>query len=163
MKRLFALLAVTFLYCGSASADSDVLNDPDVIALKGYDIGFVGMSLRHTGKGKEMVALCNELLKSDPHNPDIHFEKGLQLRWLDRDQEALESYNLAIKYNRDPLGEVYYERGQCLEALGRLEEALSDFEKAIELGFDLRDAYFFRNALRVKLGYYRKQRENRLN
>lgn len=152
MKKLFALFVLIFVWCGQAGAETAILNDPDVVALKGYDIGFVGFSLRHKGKNKEVIALCDELLKREPQNAEAHFQKGRAFGELRKWPEAVESFTLAIKYNRDGLGEAYYYRGHFFELLGRLEEALSDYEKAIELGYDDRDVYFLRDGVMIKLG-----------
>jgi len=159
MKKFFALFVLSFVWCGQAGAASENQMTQEIKTFKDRDIWSKGFNLRLRSKYKEAITFCDEILKVKSHNPEAYYWKGMALRELERYPESIECFTLAIKYDRDPfkgnpslLGEVYYQRGQSLEVLGQLEDALSDYEKAIELGFDLRDAYFLRDRVMIKLG-----------
>ena len=99
------------------------------------------------GKWEETVIAASELLEYDPTQTEIYFEKAEALWQLGRYEEALEEFNLAIKYDYANkglccLGQVYYYMGICFEELGRLEEALEYYEKGVENGIDHRYIHF---------------------
>lgn len=99
------------------------------------------------GNWKGVVIATSELLEYDPTQTEIYFKKAKALWQLGRDEEALEEFNLAIKYDYANkglccLGQVYYYMGMCFESLGRLEEALEYYEKGVENGIDHRYIHF---------------------
>ena len=60
-----------------------------------------------------------------------HFAEGLRLQNLNRYEEALASYDMAIKH--DPTdSDVYNNRGVCLKQLNRLDETLASFDMALK-------------------------------
>jgi len=60
-----------------------------------------------------------------------HFAEGLRLYDLNRHEEALASYDMAIKHN-PTYSAAYNNRGACLEKLNRLDEALAAYDMAIK-------------------------------
>lgn len=61
-----------------------------------------------------------------------YHNRGFALRKLGKDEEAIKSYDKAIKLNPN-YPEVYNNKGYVLYKLGRYEEAISNFNKALEL------------------------------
>ena len=60
-----------------------------------------------------------------------HFAEGNRLQNLNRHEEALAAYDMAIKLN-PTYSEAYYNRGECLRGLYRFEEAVVSFDMAIK-------------------------------
>jgi tetratricopeptide (TPR) repeat protein len=114
------------------------------------------MRLYLTNKREEALTLCDESLKKWPNHPDLYSQKGIMLSRLGRDQEALESLNLAIKFDDHPSGVVFFEKGQVLEAFGKLEEALKNYKLAIEHGHDDRWVEFAIAGVELKLSEEKK-------
>ncbi|GAB4162589.1 MAG: hypothetical protein Tsb006_0920 [Rickettsiaceae bacterium] len=103
-------------------------------------------------KWEQMIVAADELLKHKPKHPDAHFEKAEALKKFRRYQEAIDLYDLAIKYKYRYLGYLYYQRGQCLEQLNKLEEALESYDLAIKHGLKDRWVLFAQNGVLMKLG-----------
>lgn len=71
----------------------------------------------------------------------LHLEDGIELLYKAQHEKALESFNLALKY--DPQSyEAYYFRGAARKNLKDIEGALEDFHKSIELNPLFPDSYF---------------------
>jgi tetratricopeptide (TPR) repeat protein len=81
------------------------------------------------------------------------FEKAKALVELRRYEEAIDSFNLAIKYKYEyKYPYVYYQIGYCLERLNRLEEALRYYNHALNMGCEDHDIYFAQSDVLKKLG-----------
>lgn len=122
MNKFIILLGLQFLTLNSiALTDQEILDLEQKLAY-----AFVG------AKWEKSIEIANELLKYRPHNPNVHFDKALGLLRLGRHKEAIESYNLTLKYKDNPvkdwrhynLGMIYYDLAQCYEGLEEYEEAL---------------------------------------
>ena len=108
---------------------------------------------------KKIIAASDELIKCKPDHPEANFERGIAHAQLGKYQDAIPSFDTAIKYhhlakefNRIILNDSYYRRGYCLEELGKLEEALESYDKAIKYGCPDRYLYFLRDGVLMKLG-----------
>src|SRR3954468_5928993 len=86
------------------------------------------------------LALYDAIIQAKPDLQEVHANKGVVLRDMNRFEEALTSFNRAIEINPD-LAAAYSNRGFVLTELGRLTEALTDLDRAIHLGPDLPDAH----------------------
>ncbi len=60
-----------------------------------------------------------------------HFAEGLRLYELNRFDEALAAYDMAIKHNPSS-SDAYCSRGNCLKQLNRFDEALVAYDMAIK-------------------------------
>jgi tetratricopeptide (TPR) repeat protein len=114
------------------------------------------MRLLRDGQEEKAIELCDESLKKWSEHPALYYRKGRILSRLDRDKEAIEFFDLAIKYNQEPfmlicMGQLYFFKGQSLEALGQFEEALKNYNLAIEHGYDDRWVYFAISDVEYKL------------
>ena len=148
MMKMILLMS---LFSVVAQANQSV-KDIDVKNLTDMQISFHRFDLLYLQKYQETIDFCEEILKHKPHNPEAHFGKGRALASIDRWQEAVESYDLAIKYKRHPLGEVYYYKGIALESLDKLEEALKAYDLAIQNNLGDRHTYYAREGVLMKLG-----------
>jgi predicted O-linked N-acetylglucosamine transferase (SPINDLY family) len=86
------------------------------------------------------LALYEAIIKAKPDLEEVHTNKGVVLRDLNRLEEALASFNRAIEINPD-LAEAYNNRGFVLTEIGKLSEALADLDHAIRLRPDFPDAH----------------------
>ncbi|MEI0604228.1 tetratricopeptide repeat protein [Brachyspira alvinipulli] len=85
--------------------------------------------------------------------------RALSYIHLNKYDEALNDFNMAIKYNSNS-GEYYYNRGLChynlaLENnrdINYFKSAIEDFDKAKELGFYNNDIYFYNGLSYLNLG-----------
>lgn len=100
------------------------------------------------------LILADELLKYKIAHPCVYFKKASALRQLGRYEEALISYDLALKAKYRPLGYLYYERGLAFEALGKLKEALVSYELSIKSPYrnNCKSIYFAKDRVLMKLG-----------
>ena len=130
---------------------NETVRDVDVRSLTDMQIYCKAFDLIYFQKYQEAIDFCEEILKHKPHNPEAHFEKGLALSYLNKWEEAVDSYDLSIRYKRQPLGEVYYYKGIALELLDKLEEALRAYDLAIENNFDYRDIYYRQDGVERKI------------
>ena len=88
------------------------------------------------------LAVYRQALELQPHNPKIHCNLGF-LYWGKGDtEEAIKSYELAIKYNPNydiaynNLGVIY------LDDLGRVNKSIELFKKAVEANPNYALAHF---------------------
>ena len=66
------------------------------------------------------------LLRADPRNPALHYNRGLVRRRLDRPAYAVAAYDAALGLAPDHANAVF-ERAACLLDLGRLADAEAGF------------------------------------
>lgn len=80
---------------------------------------------------------------------------GNQHNNLDRNEEALVSYNRALTIQDDnPI--IYYCQGNVLRELGRYEEALTSYEKALQIKNDYGNAWNNRGSVLAELEHYQE-------
>lgn len=71
----------------------------------------------------------------------MYFDKGMDFLYASRYDEAIESFNSALKYNDQNFEAIFY-RG-CAKYNNFLkQEALQDYHKVIEINPDYAQAYF---------------------
>lgn len=108
------------------------------------------------------VMVADELLEYKYDHPDAYYERARALAQLGKYKEAINSYELAIKYDYASknkysqgeylIGHLYYDMAQSLDADGQLEEALKYYDLGIECGLDDRHIGHARQAVLMKLG-----------
>jgi tetratricopeptide (TPR) repeat protein len=79
-------------------------------------------------------------LRLDPVNAQARHYRGVALRGLGRDTEALEDFNESITLSPNT-AVYYYTRAQTLRAMGRRDEAFQDARKAQSLGYNVPPEY----------------------
>ncbi|MCC5621245.1 tetratricopeptide repeat protein, partial [Nostoc sp. CHAB 5715] len=70
--------------------------------------------------------------------PDLHeawYNRGNALGKLERNEEAIASYDQALKFKPD-LHEAWYGKACCYALQGNIEQALENLQKAINLSPD---------------------------
>ncbi len=81
-------------------------------------------------------------LENKNSNSYMHFKIGICFDNLNRLEDAIEYFNLAIKED-DDVGLYYYHKGIVLQKMKRYEDgAVTAFKKAIELNIIAEDIYF---------------------
>lgn len=85
----------------------------------------------------EMINICTEGIDYNPEVLEFYFYKGLGLSFLWRLDEALETYQQAVRQvGEDSEPEIvvgiYAEMGNLLQAQGRDEEAFASYESALK-------------------------------
>ncbi|KJV72585.1 tetratricopeptide repeat family protein [Orientia tsutsugamushi str. UT76] len=88
-----------------------------------------------------------------------YHNKGYVLTMLKRYSEAIESCNLAIKYNPN-CAEAYYRRGMIFEKLGEQQKAIENYDIAIKYKPNFAENYLEKGISLVSLGQYSKAKEN---
>ena len=126
--------------------------DVDVEKLSDSNISFQAWDLTRPGKYQKALDFCDKVLRHKAHSAEAHFGRARALTMLDRDEEAVDSYNLAIKYKYECTGELYYHKGLSLAELGRYEEAIKAYDLAIKHGYEDGHVYYAKDDAEMKLG-----------
>jgi tetratricopeptide (TPR) repeat protein len=79
------------------------------------------------------LAICNRSIAEGPPNVDLLLKRGSLLQRLQRFDDAVYTYNLALEIHVNTLVEVINRRGNALLSLDRPEEALESYNRALEL------------------------------
>lgn len=149
------ILFITLLSLSAYAAENT--RDLDVRKMTNLQIRVQAFDLMHFKKHQETLDFCNKILWKKLYHSEAHFWKGMALAKLNKDEEAIKFYDLALKYNRVPFGEVYYYKGISLEKLEKLEEALNAYDLAIENNFDYRYVFYFREGILMKMDQIKKK------
>ena len=164
MRTIFFTLLFSIMSASSAQAedknksiyhkDVNIYLDVDVEKLSGGNIIFQAFKLSRDGRKQGAIEFCDKVLRYNPHSAEAHFGKGWALTMLDRDEEAVNSYSLAIKYKYKLIGWVYYYKCRSLAKLNRLEEALEACELAIKHEYEDQYVRHTRESLLIDLGRF---------
>jgi protein O-GlcNAc transferase len=92
------------------------------------------------GRFADALALYDVILQTKPDLEEIHANRGVVLRDLQRFEEALQSFDRAIAINPN-MAAAYSNKGFALSEMGRLPEALDTLDHAIRLQPDFPDAH----------------------
>jgi tetratricopeptide (TPR) repeat protein len=84
---------------------------------------------------EESLATCNQVLKTDPNNPNAWLHKGQVLVKMGRYQEALVAYEEVIEHSPTAYGisNGWVNKGNTLEWLNRNSEAIKAYDKALSI------------------------------
>lgn len=91
------------------------------------------------------------LLRADPANPALHYNRGLVLRRLGRLADALAAHDAALQRAPDHANAAF-ERAACLLDIGRLAEAETGFSDYLARVPGDADARLNRACIRLRLG-----------
>jgi len=111
-----------------------------------------GNSLDDSGNGNEAIKIYNEGLKKFPEYYMLHFNKGVTFMKLEEKEEALNAYNLALRYNSLHPSSNYY-TGSVLQKQNRIPAmlaymtflALEPQTERSKKAFDAIDEIIYRN------------------
>ena len=95
----------------------------------------------------------NLVIHSDPKSSYNYCLRGVILYKLKRFEEAIKSYDQAIKIE-PAFFEAYSNRGVALKTLGKLNEALIDYDKAIAINVNYAEAYSNKSVALCKMNMH---------
>jgi len=111
-----------------------------------------GTVLHNLGRYEEALAEFERAIAIQPLG-DTYRERGWTLLALERTEEALECYALALRFTpRDPL--IYTQRAMARRRLGDLSGALTDLDLALQLDPRSYTALALRGETRLNLGQW---------
>ncbi len=90
---------------------------------------------------------------SDINDAEVWFNHGVILSLSRRYEEAIKSYDKALKIKQD-YHEAWYNRGNVLYSLGRYEQAIASYDKALQYKPDFHEAWDGRGNALDDLGRY---------
>ena len=79
-----------------------------------------------------LFACTSQDIKIDAKQSQSHYKLGLELAQLNLFKNALEEFDLAIKFNPED-AKIYRKKGVLLFGVKNYEEAKNNFQKTIEL------------------------------
>lgn len=129
------------LYMESLAADA---NFPPALIAMGW------MRLQQ-GRPADSLPYSERALALAPANEDAWRNRGLALAALDRNEEALSSYDRALQRRPDAL-QVRYFRAVALATLGREREAIAELDRVLQSKPDYVDAWVVRANVLWSLG-----------
>jgi tetratricopeptide (TPR) repeat protein len=91
----------------------------------------------------EALVDVEEYIKYRPNESDMYYSRGLLKRKLNKEQEALQDFDIAIRMGSDNpqnMGVFYYERAKVHAALGNKPQGRSDIQQAQRLGVTVEPA-----------------------
>jgi tetratricopeptide (TPR) repeat protein/tRNA A-37 threonylcarbamoyl transferase component Bud32 len=92
----------------------------------------LALALVQVGRSGEGETVLRELLRQQPHHPDLHFYLGGVLNARGQAESAIEHYRQALQI--DPrLARAHYNLGTILDGKGRADEAIEHYRQAIQL------------------------------
>jgi tetratricopeptide (TPR) repeat protein len=105
----------------------------------------------------KVIALYNNAVKTNPdratqHKSSCHMawvNRGNVLTRLQRDKEALHSYNQALELMPGLAGLVWMSKGDVLRSLERYEESVSAYDRAMQVKPDIEIEWFWQNRGKV--------------
>lgn len=103
-------------------------------------LNLLGIIAAQTQRTAEAAHWLGRAAAVNPHEAAVHNNLGNVFKELNRWDEALASYEQAIKFKAD-YAEAYYNRGKALKALQRFNEALTSYDSAIKLQAGFAEAY----------------------
>jgi tetratricopeptide (TPR) repeat protein len=84
----------------------------------------------------DTIAICGLILKWSPYKGYIHYSRGIVLSEIGRYEEAIVSYDQALKYGRlfggVHIGGVWIARGDALFNLECHKESIENYDKALK-------------------------------
>lgn len=113
------------------------------------------MALIKLAKGEPAVGLqlISAAMQGRKPSPQILLNHGLILNALERHQEAVDSFDAALK-QKSKFAEAHNNRGAALASLGRDEEALEAFRKALAINANYAEAHYNNGSSLRTLGRY---------
>ena len=95
----------------------------------------------------------------NPEYADAYYFQGIALAGLEKIEEALATYEMAVKL-RPNWSQVYLDLGNVLMQQGKIREALKYYDEAIKHEPEFSGAYFYRGNAQQNRGNYRQAVED---
>ena len=95
-----------------------------------------GSALAMEGRYREALEWLQQAQRLNPLSADIHLDKAVALRFLDRYKEAAETCRVALTILQMPAHTamlLHQLRGDSLSLLGRPAEAVESYQRSLEL------------------------------
>lgn len=102
-----------------------------------------GVIAFRTRNPKRAIGLLGKALEIDPNNAAAHYHRGLALRDMGLNLEAIDSYDRAIALKAD-FAEAFYNRGNALGDMKQHQAAVDSYDRAIALKADFAEAFYNR-------------------
>ena len=110
-------------------------------------------------QSEKNIKTKNDIMELNKKYDESYSIRALSYVYLNKYEEALNDFNMSIKYNSES-GEYYYNRGLCYykfaiennNDINSFKSAIKDFDKSIELGFYNDDIYFYNGLSYLNLG-----------
>jgi tetratricopeptide (TPR) repeat protein len=93
-----------------------------------------------SGNLDEALAVCRQLLKTEPDNSEALHLSGLIFFQLGDTDSALKNLRKALKFAPDN-ADTFFDLGNVLQEKGELTKAVTNYKKAIKLNPDYAEAY----------------------
>lgn len=150
---IFILLVLCGLYAYKYINQNKGKNDLE-LAIQYYN---QGNNFLKNNKNNEALELYNKVLEIYPNSKyeKLYVNRGIVLNHLEKYQEAIDSYNIAIKLDNN-CSLAYLNKGISLIKQNKNSEAISNFNIAIEL--DPKNPYSYNNK-GAALGNLKKYQE----
>jgi protein O-mannosyl-transferase len=104
---------------------------------------------------KNDYTLWSDVVKKAPYNARGHYNKGLALSDMKKNEDAIICYNEAIKIKRDYI-EAWNNEGNLLQVEGKYEESLSYFDEVINIKPDYSNAWYNKGISLTNLKKYKE-------
>ncbi|PZO36076.1 MAG: hypothetical protein DCF19_22480 [Pseudanabaena frigida] len=112
-------------------------------------------SLRSNPRFQELITDLPTILndKTQDNDPDKFYKQGVSLRDIGRYEEAIVSFDIALRIKPD-FYDAWYKRGSTLRNLGKYEEALDSYDQALKIKPYKGVVWFQRGHVLLKLDKY---------
>ena len=126
----------------------------------GWEMYAAGDQANRQGKYEDAVVLLTDAVESEhlmgTELASAYFSRGFAFRSLDRFQEALDDYNLALEAQPSLAEDEFFYSARSLALLGleRYDEAMADADRALDLAPDSAFMISTRGMIRQKNGQY---------
>jgi Tfp pilus assembly protein PilF len=110
-------------------------------------------------KPAEALELLQEAAKLSPEDEDVHYNLGIALSRLNRNDEAVKEYQEALRIFPD-YAEVHNNLGNLYVRMGKREEAVQQFEQAVKINPEYASAWNNFGSLLQQLGRTNDALEN---
>ncbi len=149
---LTMILISNYGFAGGRESFDQYIKKQDLSTIDRATISFCTRKFVHLGRYQESIDFCNQVLEHQPHHSQAYFSKGYALSQLQKYEESLIQYDLAIQYDYEFTPAAYYYKGLSLFELERYEEALSAYDQSIAMGLDDKHTRNARQRTLAKLG-----------
>jgi tetratricopeptide (TPR) repeat protein len=95
------------------------------------------------GDHNNALGYFNKAIELKPDKGSVYFNRGLTLSMLNKNQEAIKDYNLALIYAPQKAVEIITNRSNLFLITGRYKEAIADFDYLISV--DSKNFLFYYN------------------
>jgi tetratricopeptide (TPR) repeat protein len=119
-----------------------------------------GKELYRSDEDAQAADVFKQVVKLDPELPEGHFRLALSYEALNKQQEALAEYKLAVEGYKKYLaensknGEAYYELGQTYAGLGEFSEAIRQYRQATKFRVDDPDIFYDLGTALTRMAQY---------